>query len=76
MASGAGEFERGRRTRAGESSAVNLSGIEVGPRQRYAWACRGDVNAFFGLMLDNVGNMILMASLLVGRRSGFRRSLC
>jgi AGZA family xanthine/uracil permease-like MFS transporter len=32
---------------------------------RYAWACRGDVNAFFGLMLDNVGNMILMASLLV-----------
>ena len=26
----------------------------------------GDINAFFGLMLDNVGDMILMASLLVG----------
>lgn len=32
----------------------------------YAWAARGDINAFFGLMLDNIGNMILMASLLVG----------
>ncbi len=44
---------------------MNLSATEVGPRQGYAWACRGDLNAFFGLMLDNVGNMILMASLLV-----------
>ena len=26
---------------------------------------RGDVNAFFGLMLDNIGVMILMGSLLV-----------
>jgi adenine/guanine/hypoxanthine permease len=33
---------------------------------RYRWAGAGDVNAFFGLMLDNVGDMILMASLLVG----------
>ncbi len=32
----------------------------------YAWAKRGDINAFFGLMLDNIGVMILMASLLVG----------
>ena len=31
----------------------------------YGWASRGDVNAFFGLMLDNVGDMILMASLLI-----------
>jgi AGZA family xanthine/uracil permease-like MFS transporter len=30
------------------------------------WAQGGDVNAFFGLMLDNIGGMILMASLLVG----------
>jgi AGZA family xanthine/uracil permease-like MFS transporter len=46
---------------------VNPSAIDAGPtaRVRYAWACRGDINAFFGLMLDNVGNMILMASLLV-----------
>ena len=34
-------------------------------RPRYAWARRGDVNAFFGLMLDNIGDMILMAGLLV-----------
>jgi AGZA family xanthine/uracil permease-like MFS transporter len=33
---------------------------------RYPWAARGDINAFFGLMLDNVGDMILMTSLLVG----------
>ncbi len=30
------------------------------------WLARGDLNAFFGLMLDNVGDMILMAGLLVG----------
>ncbi len=33
---------------------------------RYRWAARGDVNAFFGLVLDNLGDMILMAGLLVG----------
>jgi AGZA family xanthine/uracil permease-like MFS transporter len=32
----------------------------------YRWARWGDVNAFFGLMLDNIGDMILMATLLVG----------
>jgi AGZA family xanthine/uracil permease-like MFS transporter len=31
----------------------------------YRWAAVGDINAFFGLMLDNIGGMILMASLLV-----------
>ena len=36
------------------------------PPTPYAWVARGDVNAFFGLMLDNIGDMILMASLLVG----------
>jgi AGZA family xanthine/uracil permease-like MFS transporter len=35
-------------------------------RPAYAWASRGDINAFFGLMLDNIGDMILMAGLLVG----------
>ena len=33
---------------------------------RYRAFAGGDINAFFGLMLDNVGDMILMASLLVG----------
>jgi AGZA family xanthine/uracil permease-like MFS transporter len=32
----------------------------------YRWARRGDINAFSGLMLDNIGGLILMASLLVG----------
>ncbi len=40
----------------------NESGAAHG---RYGWARRGDVNAFFGLMLDNIGVMILMGSLLV-----------
>jgi AGZA family xanthine/uracil permease-like MFS transporter len=31
----------------------------------YGWARRGDVNAFFGLMLDNVSDMILMAGMLI-----------
>jgi AGZA family xanthine/uracil permease-like MFS transporter len=31
----------------------------------YGWARWGDINAFFGLMLDNIGVMILMGSLLV-----------
>jgi AGZA family xanthine/uracil permease-like MFS transporter len=39
---------------------------EVPESGRYHWAAAGDVNAFFGLMLDNVGGMILMAGLLVG----------
>jgi AGZA family xanthine/uracil permease-like MFS transporter len=47
---------------------VNPSSLDVPlrDRHRYAWTCRGDINAFFGLMLDNIGVMILMASLLVG----------
>jgi AGZA family xanthine/uracil permease-like MFS transporter len=46
---------------------VNASAARRNQAQlRYAWAQRGDVNAFFGLMLDNISGMILMASLLVG----------
>ena len=33
-------------------------------RQRYQWVAFGDVNAFFGLMLDNVANLLLTVSLL------------
>ena len=39
---------------------------ESRPRMIPSWAGRGDINAFFGLMLDNIGDMNLMASLLVG----------
>jgi len=31
---------------------------------RYRWATKGDINAFFGLMLDNIANMVLLVSLL------------
>jgi adenine/guanine/hypoxanthine permease len=33
-------------------------------RQKYRWAAPGDVNAFFGLMLDNIAGLILMVTLL------------
>jgi AGZA family xanthine/uracil permease-like MFS transporter len=35
-------------------------------KQRYAWAARGDVNAFFGLMLDNVAVMVLLVGAISG----------
>lgn len=33
---------------------------------RYGWAARGDINAFFGLVLDNIAGMVLIVSLLSG----------
>lgn len=33
---------------------------------RYPWACSGDINAFFGLMLDNVSDLVIFASILIG----------
>ncbi len=39
-----------------------LTDLKASPRL----FARGDVNAFFGLMLDNIGDMILMAVLLTG----------
>jgi AGZA family xanthine/uracil permease-like MFS transporter len=42
----------------------------AGPRsvkQRHpSWAAPGDVNAFFGLMLDNIADLLLMVSLMHG----------
>ncbi len=37
---------------------------------RYHWAGRGDVNAFFGLMLDNVAVMVLLVALIGGDGDG------
>ena len=45
---------------------MSTTSRESRPRTVPSWAGRGDINAFFGLMLDNIGDMILMASLLVG----------
>jgi AGZA family xanthine/uracil permease-like MFS transporter len=42
--------------------------------KRYAWAARGDINAFFGLMLDNAAVMVLLDLLITGKdafASGF-----
>ena len=33
----------------------------------YAWARRGDVNAFFGLMLDNLAVMVLLVSVITSK---------
>jgi AGZA family xanthine/uracil permease-like MFS transporter len=35
-------------------------------KTRYTWAAPGDVNAFFGLMLDNIADLLLTVSLLAG----------
>ncbi len=35
-------------------------------RASYQWAAWGDLNAFFGLMLDNVTNLVLLSALLLG----------
>ena len=34
-------------------------------RVEYRWATSGDINAFFGLMLDNVVNLAVLAGILV-----------
>jgi adenine/guanine/hypoxanthine permease len=33
---------------------------------KYRWAAAGDINAFFGLMLDNVVNLAVLAGILIG----------
>lgn len=45
-----------------ESNASNSSNAE----RRYRWAQTGDINAFFGLMLDNIAGLLLMVGLLTG----------
>jgi AGZA family xanthine/uracil permease-like MFS transporter len=39
-------------------------GVAV-PAAPYRWAAKGDINAFFGLMLDNVVNLAVLAGILV-----------
>jgi AGZA family xanthine/uracil permease-like MFS transporter len=31
----------------------------------YSWIAKGDVNAFFGLMLDNITNLVILSGLLI-----------
>jgi len=42
------------------------SGGPPGSLGAYRWAAPGDVNAFFGLILDNVVNLAILAGILVG----------
>ena len=35
-------------------------------QKKYQWAQTGDINAFFGLMLDNIAGLVLLVSLLAG----------
>jgi len=44
-------------------SPTNQSSHET---DHYEWANPGDINAFFGLMLDNIAGLILMVGLLTG----------
>jgi len=45
------------------TSATATAGDSQAPG-RYVWATRGDINAFFGLMLDNVSGLIITTSIL------------
>lgn len=42
-----------------------IEGPTATPGRRYRWAAPGDLNAFFGLMLDNVMNLVILAGILV-----------
>ena len=41
----------------------------------YRWATVGDINAFFGLSLDNLADLVLAVSLLVIALVALRRGL-
>jgi len=66
------DFFNGDRCRAGRVSplrqaqtiANNVPKAIFMAKQRVAWAAVGDVNAFFGLMLDNLAGLILTVGLL------------
>src|SRR5678809_774546 len=45
---------------SGRSDAGSITGPGT-----YKWAAAGDINAFFGLMLDNVVNLAVLAGILV-----------
>jgi adenine/guanine/hypoxanthine permease len=40
--------------------------LRIMNKAKYTWATSGDVNAFFGLLLDNIAGLVLMVGLLVG----------
>lgn len=54
----------GRITLVPERKAKLVPKRELVNSKRYHWAAPGDVNAFFGLMLDNIAGLVLTVSLL------------
>ncbi len=56
------------RLKVGSLLAVDAGDTGTGRRERvrYRWAAWGDLNAFFGLMLDNLTNLVLLTGVLVG----------
>ncbi len=38
----------------------------MAPRRNYPWFVLGDLNAFFGLLLDNVANLVVLTGILAG----------
>jgi len=47
-------------------ATVNPSESRELNENTYRWAAPGDINAFFGLMLDNIAGLVLLVSLLAG----------
>jgi len=47
-------------------SPATTPAVASGSLGAYRWAAPGDVNAFFGLILDNVVNLAILAGILVG----------
>ena len=43
------------------------------PQTRYQWARWGDVNAFFGLILDNIAVMILLVAMVTHASPAYSR---
>ncbi len=48
-----------------ERSSGTGAGFGAPSGTPYRWAAKGDINAFFGLMLDNVVNLAVLAGILV-----------
>ncbi|GMT42961.1 MAG: hypothetical protein IEMM0002_1372 [bacterium] len=45
---------------------MQTDGDGDGQNFKYRWAAKGDINAFFGLMLDNMTGLVILASILMG----------
>ena len=52
------------KTPVADANPFPIQAPQEGNGSGYRWAAAGDINAFFGLMLDNVAGLILMVSIL------------